>query len=199
MRGIEIQPMTRSAFLVRGALAVGGAYGAAAVGPYVSRALGSVEENDLEVFGFALTLEQVEGAFYKAAAAVPGLRAEVSDALKEFGDHEVQHADTITTAIQTLGGKPDKAPKTKFDLPDEKAVLKLAVQLEDTGVAAYSGLAPMVQSPDLLEAAGSIVQVEARHSAALRLLAGQDPAPSAFDKALPPPEVSARVQPFLTQ
>jgi rubrerythrin len=198
MPGIEIQPMTRNAFLVRGALAVGAAYGAGAVGPYVTHALGSVGSDDIDAFGFALTLEQVEAAFYKAALGKAALSLELKDVLTEFGDHENQHVDTIQNLIEQLGSKAADPPKTKFDIGDEKAMLKLAVELEDTGVAAYSGLAPLIKSTDLLEAVGSIVQVEARHSAGLRLLAGQEPAPAAFDKPLSPPEVGPLVQRFLT-
>jgi hypothetical protein len=55
-RPIEIQGMTRSAFLVRGALAAGGAYGAGAVAPMVSRALAAAGGGDVAIFNFALTL-----------------------------------------------------------------------------------------------------------------------------------------------
>jgi Ferritin-like domain len=73
------------------------------------------------------------------------------------------------------------------------------VKLEETGISAYNGAAPAITSTDLLQAAGGIVQVEARHAGALRMLAGQDPAPFAFDQALPPEQVTQRVKPFLQQ
>ena len=46
--------------------------------------------------------------------------------------------------------------------------------LENTGVGAYNGAGPSLTSKQLLAAAGSIVQVEARHAAAIALLIGQD-------------------------
>ena len=55
---------------------------------------------------------------------------------------------------------------------------------EDTGVSAYNGAAPSIQSKELLATAGTIVQVEARHAAAIRLLNGEEPAPDAFDPTL---------------
>ena len=42
-------------------------------------------------------------------------------------------------------------------------------------MSAYNGAAPMIKSKDVLAAAGAIVQVEARHAAALRFLGGMDP------------------------
>jgi Ferritin-like domain len=195
---VEVGGMTRSSFLVRGALATGAAFGASAVGPYVARSLAAVAANDLQILGFALQLEQVEIAFYKAAVARAGLSGKARALATEFGSHETEHADAIDKLITQLGAKPAAAPKTKFGLTDQASFLRLAVQLEDTGVSAFDGAAPAVSSPDILLALGGIVQTEARHSAALRTLAGQDPAPNAFEKALPAEAVQSRVQPFLS-
>jgi hypothetical protein len=60
-------------------------------------------------------------------------------------------------------------------------------------VGAYLGAAPQLTTPDLINAVGAIAQTEARHAAALRVRAGQDPAPSAFDEPLPPQQVDAAV------
>jgi rubrerythrin len=79
----------------------------------------------------------------------------------------------------------------------QDAMLALAIRLEETGVGAYNGAAPLIESADLLVAAGSIVQVEARHAAALRELAGRDPAPAAFDRALSQSQVRKAVNPFV--
>ena len=49
----------------------------------------------------------------------------------------------------------------------------------------------------MLEAAGSIVQVEARHAAAIRLQNREEPAPVAFDPALPEAKVLKAVEPFI--
>ena len=114
-----------------------------------------------------------------------------------FGAHEDEHVKTLSDLLTQLGSKPAAAPKTKFGLTDQASFLKLAVTIEDTGVAAYNGAAPMLGTVDLLSALGSIVNIEARHSAALRALAGQDPSPQAFDKPMSALQVSAAVQQFI--
>jgi hypothetical protein len=55
----------------------------------------------------------------------------------------------------------------------------------------------MIESKDLLATAGGIVQVEARHAAAIRFAAGEDPAPEAFDPTLSADEVLKAVEPYV--
>jgi len=100
-------------------------------------------------------------------------------------------------AIRGLGGKPAKKPTASFPKGGQKAFLKLAQTLEDTGVSAYNGAAPKIQSKEVLAAAGAIVQVEARHAASIRLLNGEDPAPVAFDQTMKKPQVLRAVKPFI--
>ena len=49
----------------------------------------------------------------------------------------------------------------------------------------------------MLGSAGSIVQVEARHAAAIRQLNGQPITEAAFDKALKQPQVLQAVKPYV--
>ena len=129
----------------------------------------------------------------------PNLGSEVSDLANLISSDENEHVKALTSTIEDLGGKPVKAPGVDFGeaFADEAAFLKLAETFEDTGVSAYNGAAPMIQSADVLGAAGSIVQVEARHAAAIRLLNGESPAPEAFDMALDQEQVLKAVQPFV--
>ena len=99
--------------------------------------------------------------------------------------------------LELLGGKPVAAPRVTFPFSDEAAFLELAQTLEDTGVSAYNGAGRSLKSSELLATAGSIVQVEARHAARVRLARNAPPAPSAFDPALDEPAVTKAVQPFL--
>jgi hypothetical protein len=62
-------------------------------------------------------------------------------------------------------------------LPEARA------DFEDTGVSAYNGAAPAIKSKDLLATAGAIVQVEARHAAAIRLQNSAPPAPRRSTRA----------------
>jgi rubrerythrin len=194
---VEVEGMTRSAFILRGALAAGAAYGVGAVGPFVADAFGATAVKDVKVLEFALSLEQLEAAFYKAALANAGLSGNVKKLATLFGAHEAEHVQVLNGLLTQLGAKPPAPVQAKFGLTDQASFLKLAVALEDTGVGAYNGAAPAIQTPDLVAALGSVVQVEARHSAALRTLAGQDPAPQAFEKPLAAADVTARVQPFV--
>ena len=97
------------------------------------------------------------------------------------------------------GRGPTAAPGVDFGkaFASEKSFLELAQTFEDTGVSAYNGAAPMIRSKDVLAAAGGIVQVEARHAAAIRLLRDENPAPDAFDKTLSTDEVLKAVKPFV--
>jgi rubrerythrin len=186
--------MTRSAFILRGALAVGAAYGGAAAGPYVAQALAQENTSDIAALNFALGLENLEAAFYAAALKTGKLSGEVKALATEFGKHETTHVDTITQLIQQLGGKPAAPPATKVTVANQQDFLKAAVALEDLGVGAYNGALPVIQTSDIVSAAGSIVQTEARHAAALRFRAGLDPAPAPFDRALTTAQVQAAVK-----
>jgi len=200
LAAIEVQEtFSRSALLVRGALAAGALYGATAVTPLIRKAFAQGSMGDIDILNFALTLEYLEAAFYEEAAGVKGLSSEVAGYVKTFGDEEQEHVDALTATIGDLGGMPVEAPGVDFGDAFSSAdkFIALAITLEDTGVSAYNGAAPMIESKDLLATAGGIVQVEARHAAAIRYAAGEDPAPEAFDPTLTADEVLAAVQPFV--
>jgi len=194
LHAIEVAGVTRSSFLLRGALAAGALYGAGAVGPYVSRALAQSGGGDIAVLNFALGLEQIEAAFLKFALKNAKLTGPVKQLATLFAEQEAEHVAVIKEAVTMLGGKPTPAPKAKFSVSDEKTFLAVGIKLEEAGIGAYNGAAPRLKSPDLIAAAGGIVQVEARHAASLRMHAGQDPAPAAFDTPLTPAKVQAAVK-----
>jgi rubrerythrin len=194
--GIEVQGMTRSAFLLRAALAAGAAGGAGAVGPFVSRALAQSGSGDVEILNFALTLEYLEAVFYDRALDI-GLSGDVETLARAFGDDEAKHVDTLKTTITSLGGKPVPKPTFEFPIEDQPSFVALAITLEDTGVSAYNGAAPSIKSKEVLAAAGTIVQIEARHAAALRMAGMQEPAPEAFDQAFARQKVLDAAAPFI--
>jgi rubrerythrin len=194
LHAIEIEGMSRSAFLLRGALAVGAAYGGAAAGPFVAQALAQDSASDVDVLNFALGLENLEASFYAAALKTGKLSGEVKTLATEFGKHETTHADTLQQLISQLGGTASGTAKAKVVVRNQADFLKLAAQLEDLGVGAYNGAVPAIQEPAVLSAAGSIVQTEARHAAAMRFHAGLEPAPSAFDPALSTAQVQAALK-----
>ncbi|MFZ0043277.1 MAG: ferritin-like domain-containing protein, partial [Solirubrobacteraceae bacterium] len=70
--------------------------------------------------------------------------------------------------------------------------------LENTGVGAYNGAGPALTNKQLLAAAGSIVQVEARHAASIALLTNMKITPNgAFDKPLTMAQVLPKVKPLI--
>ncbi len=193
---IEIEGLTRSAFIVKGALVAGSVYGGMAIAPFVSEALAQSGGGDVEVLNFALTLEYLEAAFYEKAVDLR-LDSSTKQLAQLLGSHEAAHVAALTQTIRKLGGKPVAKPAFAFPISDQASFLKLAQVLEDTGVGAYNGAAPAITSKEVLAAAGSIVQVEARHAAAIRLANRVLPAPAAFDQALTKGQVLPKVKPLI--
>ena len=180
---VEVHGMSRSSFILRGALTAGAVLGATAVGPYVSNAFAA--SGDIDILNFALTLEYLETDFYKVKAKSVGLSGQAKTLATLFGDEEAEHVAALTKAITSGGGKPVKKPTFVFPVTDQKSFLKLAYVLENTGVGAYNGAGPSLTNKAYLAAAGSIVQVEARHAASIALLTGSRITPDgAFDKPL---------------
>jgi hypothetical protein len=201
LAAIEIDGMTRGAFIMRGAVAAGAVYGAGAVSPFVRGALAQGDGGDVDVLNFALTLEFLEATFYEQALKeVRGLGADTKKLATEIRDNEQQHVDALSQAITDMGGKPTRPPGVDFGdaFASEEGFLKLAQTFEDTGVSAYNGAAPQIQSKDVLASAGAIVQIEARHAAAIRYARGQDITDGAFDKSLDMQKVLDAVKPFVT-
>jgi rubrerythrin len=195
---VEVE-VDRGAFLVKGALATAAVYGSLAVGPFVRRVLAQGGSGDAEILNFALTLEYLEAAFYEQGLMTANLGSEQRSVAKEIASNEQDHVDSLKGAVSDLGAKPVESPEVDFgnSVKSESAFLKLAQTLEDTGVSAYNGAGPMLKSKELLEVAGSIVQVEARHAARIRQLNGDTPAPDSFDPPLTVDEVLKAVQPFV--
>ncbi len=150
-------------------------------------------ESDVDVLNYALTLEHLEAAFYELVPdfefGEDGFGNSITENLTTIGEHETAHVETLTQTITDLGGEPVEAAEYDFGVTDAASFLATAVVLEDTGVSAYDGAASAIEDPGLLTAAGSIVAVEARHAAYLRLVTGELPFPSAFETPLTPEEV----------
>jgi hypothetical protein len=194
----EVHGMTRASFILRGALAAGTAYGAASVAPFVSQAFAQAGGGDAEILNFALTLEYLEADFYTQKAKQLGLSGQAKAYATQFGAEEEAHVSALTAAVKRLGATPVKKPRFVFPVSDERSFLMLASVLENTGVGAYNGAGPLLQSKQLLAAAGSIVQVEARHAAAIELLLERTPTPSGgFDVPLSKSEVLAKATPLI--
>jgi hypothetical protein len=198
LASIEVQGLTRSSFLLRGALAAGSVYGLGAVTPFVSSAFAAGEGGDLEILNFALTLEYLEADFYNVKGKTVGLSGQAKSYAKLFGEEEADHVNALTALIKQLGGRPVAKPTFVFPATSQSSFLKLASVLENTGVGAYNGAGPSLKSKEVLGAAGGIVQIEARHAAAIDLLIGKSPTPNqGFDRPLSKAQVLAAAGPLI--
>jgi hypothetical protein len=195
---IEIKGMTRSSFILRGALAAGGLYGLGAVTPFVSAALAETGGGDVEILNFALTLEYLESDFYNVKGTSVGLSGTAKGYAKLFGEEEADHVNALSAVIKQMGATPVAKPTFVFPVTSQSSFLSLASVLENTGVGAYNGAAPSLKSKEVLAAAGGIVQIEARHAAAIDLLIGKSPTPNqGFDRPLTKAQVLAAAGPLI--
>jgi hypothetical protein len=197
---VEVHGTTRAGFIMRGALAAGAVYGASAVTPFVRDALASSGGGDLDILNFALTLEYLESDFYLHKAKSVGLSGEAKSLAAMFGEQEQAHVKALMTTIKNSGGTPVKKPSFVFPAADQASFLKLAYMLENIGVSAYNGAAPSISNLEILAAAGSIVQVEARHAAAIGLLIHKAVTPDGpFDEPLAKRQVLAKASPLISK
>jgi hypothetical protein len=195
---IEVHGMTRQSFILKGALTAGAVYGATAVGPFIADAFAADAASDLDILNFALTLEYLESDFYNVKAKTVGLSGDASSVAALFGSQEAEHVKALQAAIKAGGGTPVKSPTFTFPVSTPTAFLNLAYTVENVGVGAYNGAGPSLKSKALLAAAGSIVQVEARHAATIGLLVSKSVTPNgAFDKPLTKPQVLKDVKPLI--
>lgn len=192
------QPRSRRDFFK--ALAVAGVGAAAGTSLITSKAFAQ-GGGDADIFNFALTLEFLERDFYQMALDAGVLSGAALGVVTNLRDHEQAHVDAITAALLGAGATPVAKPKFTFppeSLASQAGVIELASVLEPTGVGAYLGAAPMIKSPDLLEAAGTISGVENDHVVAIKNLQGiVPPANVAFAQALTKDQVLAAIAPFL--
>lgn len=183
----------RGTFLRTGALAGAGVIVGGSIFGLPSMASASISthpsaKNDLKILNYALTLEYLEAAFYKAAVEQDQFAtAELKQFATVVAKHEAEHVSFLKKA---LGKAAVKSPKL-----DMAAVAKAispegfgptAMALEDTGVQAYAGQGPNIKTRAYVKAALSIHSVEARHAAWIRVLLG-GAAPGAASSAYPAP------------
>ncbi len=163
--------------------------------------------DDFGVLNYAYTLEALEAGFYERVVHAPprDLRPGEFEVLRDIGAHEVQHRRFFKRALGVLRVQLPEFNWSSIDFTRRDTVLAAAKNFEDTGVAAYNGAGKRIKLAEFLTIAGEIVSVEARHAATIRDLI--DPMSRSFagddvinaqglDRALPPAEVLAAVQPF---
>src|SRR5205823_15102389 len=113
---------------------------------------------------------------------------------KIIAAHERAHVDGLTAAIKQLGGTPVRAKTYRFP----KFSFPFGITVENLGVGAYLGVAPLIKTPSILLTAASIVTVEARHAGVWAALNQEDFSGKggAFDVGIAKDAVLKTVSPF---
>ncbi len=172
---------SRAGFLKRSMLATGGIVGGGALLAVTATSAEAATANDVSILNFALTLEYLEAEFYTEAVAMGALSGEVLAFARVVAGHERAHVAFLKKALGTAA-----VAKPSFNFrgtTENQAKFKATAQvLEDTGVKAYAGQAPLIDADAILAAALSVHSVEARHASWIRHINGSPPAPVAFDR-----------------
>lgn len=129
--------------------------------------------------------------------AALGLNQQQIADLKNVGQTEQVHVQTLQGAIAQAGVQPVQPCQYNFGFTDAKSMVATAGVLENVGVSAYLGAAPIVADPKILSVAGSILTVEARHQSFIRAASGAVAIPQAFDTPLGPKAVFSLAAPFI--
>ena len=137
------------------------------------------DANDFGILNFALLLEELESAFYAGVVKSRKIsNSKEREYMRALGDQEATHVKFLREVL----GKDIlfKTSDLSFNssglaaiMTDRNTILNTAVTLEDVGVHAYNGAGTSLKNPTYLLAAGSIVSVEARHTAGVRSLLGR--------------------------
>ncbi len=125
---------------------------------------------DIGILNYALTLEYLERAFYNEATAKGKI---TSPQLKKFLETTIRDERAhVAFLAGALGRKAVAEPTFDFKgIPEDEAMFAATAQvLENTGVHAYLGQAPNIETPAYLLAAATIVTIEARHAGAIGLI-----------------------------
>lgn len=154
--------------------------------------------NDADIVNYALTLEYLERDFYNEVNNRGLVDSEYASLYRRIEANEAEHVVILRALAKQLATEPVERPRVRFPMSTPADALKLAVSFENTGAGAYLGQAAFVEDPDVLAAALSVHTVEARHAAALNMIAGKSITPDGpFAKPLTMRTVLKRVKPFI--
>ena len=147
------------------------------------------------MFSFALALEELQATFYAQALSAGKLTGEAREFAQVVGAEEREHLSYLRRAV---GSNAGQARRYTFGdaLTDQNRFLATAVELEDTGLAAYNGQAANLSSGALARIA-RVISVEARHASWVRALAGEQPAPVAVDVPISAAQSQAALRRFI--
>jgi ferritin-like protein len=178
---------------MRRGIAIGGTALAATTIPLLLRVRNAFAQDDEDTSGdakiveAAIGLEQTAVVVYGHAARSGLLDANTTKVAKLFGSQEQEHADDLTTALESMGGTAPPPPKANeieglAGLGSQTEVALFAIELETMAVAAYYDAHQKLQDAKLLQTGASIMANEGQHLVVLRqVLKKKQPVPNAFE------------------
>ncbi|TFY74599.1 hypothetical protein EWM64_g9413 [Hericium alpestre] len=146
---------------------------------------------DTDILNFALTLENLENAFYwsglqnftQADFDAAGLAAPARGFYEQVALHEKFHIDNLTTILGDKAVQP-----CTYNFPVNGNIsnfISLSDMFEVIGTSAYNGAAKFIKDPNVLQTAASILATEARQSAWINnAVRGGNPWSTAYETAL---------------
>lgn len=153
----------------------------------------------------ALTLENLENNFYKQGFArfsasdftALGLNQEQIADLQSIGKTEESHVIFLQSTLAQSGIQPVQPCEYNFGFTDAAGMIATAGILEQIGVSAYLGAAPLVADKGLLGKAATIATIEGHHEGVIRAFSGLQAVPQPFDSPLGPRAVFSLAAPFI--
>ena len=151
-------------------------------GAPASAATGVASEADVATLNVALALEHEGIAAYQIGAESGLLEGGVLDAAVLFQGHHKGHRDELAGVIRELGGEPVEPETTEhymeaLDIANTirgaNDVLLLAQRLERGAAAAYLGIIPSLEGPDMKHLAARLAADESSHYAIITMVLGQ--------------------------
>lgn len=215
MRLLPELDLGRRRFLKAAGLTGAGVAGLMFVGGQLVTASGAAV-TDADILNFALNLEYLEAEFYSYATTGQGISASLftgtgtqgattggaavtfdtttptKSVAAEIAKDELDHVTFLRNALGSAAvAKPAINLAALTAMGSQASFLEVARAFEDTGVTAYAGAAPLLQSKTYLQAAAQIFATEALHSGNVRKLCVEQGTPQVtLDSQDVPPSAS---------
>ena len=140
---------------------------------------GPERTDDAEVINGAIDIEYLAAASY--AAAIPHLSGRDAALARRVREHELAHAQALSSLIREMGAVPNQARASYPQPPRGRRaeILAFLAGVENLAIAYYVDAVPKLSGP-LRHVALGVVASEAEHLAAVRLALGLAGAPQAF-------------------
>lgn len=174
--------------LMRRGLVAGGVFISAASIPMLMNVRNAFAQanSDGEILVKAIGLEQTAVFAYDTAVKSGLLEGPQLEVAQLFGRHEQEHADALITALKSAGGRVPAKPtspdqvKGLGTVQSAEDIVRFAIELETSAVAAYYDAHSKLADAALLQAGAQIMANEGQHLVVLRQALGQAPVPNAF-------------------